>query len=240
MGFIVLICVALIGGAFLSLKNECSYDTQYWVHKFICDTKIGEFLLALFTLFLVFFNWLLWKSTAELGRATTNAAQSQARDTRILQRAYLSVEPRGIKTLQSDGTKCLGYIGIHNVGNLLAKEVSWSIAAKWNASEMLKLDDLPVIEPEITKNVLFVKTEMIVGSGGIDLAQTGGTRHPKGYLYVWGIVRYRDGFDSVRYTRFCHRYFCGNRDPTFTNPQDPSFRIAGSDARYHEHGNDAW
>jgi hypothetical protein len=242
----ILTALLLAFAVFLSLNHVCSSGIplekieSHWWHTFFCEIRVGELAAAIFTLFLVVFTGFLWWSTDELRRATTNAAEAQATDTRLLQRAYLSVEPRGIKTLQSDGTKILGYIGIHNVGNLLAKEVSWSIAAKWSASEMLKLDDLPVTEPDVTKNALFVKTEMIIGSDGIDLAQTGGTRNPKGYLYVWGLVRYLDGFGSIRYTQFCHRYFCGSRDPTFTNPQDPSFRIAGSDGRYNQYGNDAW
>src|SRR4051794_5119976 len=29
-----------------------------------------------------------------------------------------------------------------------------------------------------------------------------------GWLYVWGAVRYDDGFTPGRMTRFCHRYPC--------------------------------
>lgn len=48
------------------------------------------------------------------------------------------------------------------------------------------------------------------------------------HCYVWGRVRYRDGFGKLQTTDFCHRYNCeALRDHI----------IAEEDFRIHEHGN---
>ena len=56
-----------------------------------------------------------------------------------------------------------------------------------------------------------------------------------GSIYVWGKVKYTDGFDDgPRYTRFCHRY------PTRRHEVGPDGeRIKAKHARYHQNGNDA-
>ena len=48
---------------------ENGREKSDWVHKFICETKIGEFALAVFTFFLVLFTGGLWWSTARLWTA---------------------------------------------------------------------------------------------------------------------------------------------------------------------------
>jgi hypothetical protein len=50
------------------------------------------------------------------------------------------------------------------------------------------------------------------------------------YIYVWGNATYKDGFDKLRWTRFCFRYDTDNK----TNAG-----IAAKKARYHSSGNDA-
>jgi len=50
------------------------------------------------------------------------------------------------------------------------------------------------------------------------------------FLYVWGLVKYEDGFGKKRFTRFCHRYNVA---------AETDMRISAIDARHHEHGNDA-
>jgi hypothetical protein len=73
---------------------------------------LATFLIALFTL-------ALWQSTERLWEATRNTALVQERDTRILQRAYLAVEPLGVHVM-SEGDRVLGHVGIKNAGNLSA------------------------------------------------------------------------------------------------------------------------
>jgi hypothetical protein len=54
------------------------------------------------------------------------------------------------------------------------------------------------------------------------------------YLYVWGAVRYDDGFNNMRTTKFCHRYNWIVRGQTSGN-----YTIDKKHARDHETGNDA-
>jgi hypothetical protein len=49
--------------------EQAGEEKSNWSHKFICDTKIGEFSIAVFTLFLVIFTGGLWWSTARLWTA---------------------------------------------------------------------------------------------------------------------------------------------------------------------------
>jgi hypothetical protein len=56
-----------------------------------------------------------------------------------------------------------------------------------------------------------------------------------GYFYVWGEIKYTDGFGQQRFTKFCHRYPC----QPFELAPDGSKSIDARHARYHEHGNDA-
>ncbi|HEY7998080.1 MAG TPA: hypothetical protein VIE87_04595 [Pseudolabrys sp.] len=65
-------------------------------------------------------------------------ARKQTKDSRIINRAYLSVEPRGIKYWPSDESKYLAYIAIRNVGHLIAKDVRWWIKMAPNVSGELK------------------------------------------------------------------------------------------------------
>ncbi len=52
------------------------------------------------------------------------------------------------------------------------------------------------------------------------------------FIYVWGIVRYTDGFGEDCFTKFCHRY------PV--TPKTIERHVVSSEyARFHEHGNDA-
>jgi len=51
------------------------------------------------------------------------------------------------------------------------------------------------------------------------------------FLYVWGLVRYLDGFGKSRFAYFCHRY---------NMAAEVNLRIDTIDARQHEYGkNDA-
>jgi hypothetical protein len=58
------------------------------------------------------------------------------------------------------------------------------------------------------------------------------------YIYVWGAIFYKDGFDNSRTTHFCHRYNCNNISQQTSTT---GFRryIAQEFARYHPYGNNA-
>jgi hypothetical protein len=62
------------------------------------------------------------------------------------------------------------------------------------------------------------------------------------YAFVWGAVRYDDGYGEDRYTRFCHRYAIAshNRGLYLNRPADKAECLIDADkARYHETGNEA-
>jgi hypothetical protein len=50
-------------------------------------------------------------------------------------------------------------------------------------------------------------------------------------LYVWGIVRYDDGFTKGRFTRYCHRY-------NFSGLTKGTYSFSPERYRYHHHGNE--
>ncbi|HEY1473781.1 MAG TPA: hypothetical protein VGF53_06820 [Pseudolabrys sp.] len=162
-------------------------------------------------------------------------AYKQFQDSRIINRAYLSVRPNGVKTFVTDPSKLVGYISIQNVGRLIAKEVTCAVSIEWNDLEGLK--KFPAPEPLEIKTVVFPKAALVIGTKAIDIERTGGTAKPSGFLYIWGVVKYKDGFWRNRKTEFCHYYFCGHREvPT---SDDATFRISASNGRDSGHGNNA-
>src|SRR5262245_33862566 len=96
--------------------DECPAEESkyhgFW-QKTICDP------IAVFTAVLAL-------STIGLWIVTGFGIRVQARDTRILQRAYLSVVPLGLHPFRLDNRIGCN-IGIKNSGNLPAREVSWVI-----------------------------------------------------------------------------------------------------------------
>ena len=49
--------------------------------------------------------------------------------------------------------------------------------------------------------------------------------------YVWGTVRYHDGFREGRFTKYCHRY-------NFSALCHGQYEIPVENYRYHHHGNE--
>jgi hypothetical protein len=160
----------------------------------------------------------------------------QIADTRILQRAYLSVEPKGIEW-HSSGL-LVGQVAFKNVGKLPATafaSVVNKIAvrnAEW-VTPILTDAALPRRPPGLVP----IGGEVLQGSGGIT-SQEVTEAHVDGdkYLYVWGRARFKNGFNRNRYINFCHRYPLAMMDP---EPQGTGYSISARFARYHEHGNNA-
>jgi len=126
----------------------------------------------------------------------------QVKDTRILQRAYLSANIGGISPFRTieerEGHIVLAHVDIANVGHLPARRVSCCI--KIVQSEDGELADFPIDEQDFLGSYVLTPGAITrQGSDSITLAE-------KGYIYVWGRIRYLDGFDKQRTTDFCHRY----------------------------------
>ena len=162
-------------------------------------------------------------------------ARRQTKDTRILQRAYLSVLPGGIHILNNQLIG-VAHIEIHNGGNLPATRTKWFINHSLEGYGDWEIGEIDVRLTRTGDNTVSPKTTMRLGGPPITIGPDD-LRHQDGlFLYVWGAASYRDGFGKRRFTRFCHRYNCVN----FTqHPQLGGIAIDAVHARYHRLGNDA-
>jgi hypothetical protein len=168
----------------------------------------------------------------------------QRRDSRIAQRAYVAVEPHGIH-LMIEGDRVVGHVGIRNAGRLPARHLSWFIDMKHSAKgdekefPLGKAEGNIVVTPGTTatrgSNNHLILENLISASGK---SEDDPLRREKPlWLYVWGVVYYKDGFRwRKRYTKFCHRY---NWAVRVRAPAQSDYSIAKEHARYHEDGNDA-
>jgi hypothetical protein len=184
------------------------------IHLDALTVLIG--LLAIATL------WLVW------------IASWQSRDIRNAQRAYLAVEPLGIRVLL-EANRAIGLIGIRNAGHLAARKVSCFISLRQSEKDdektfpLKKPNGAIVIAPGATARISGVQT-LVQDSTSTASPQRDGTWVRSTYLYVWGVVYYNDGFRGKRFTKFCHRYAWRKSDTS---------EIRELDARYHDYGNDA-
>jgi hypothetical protein len=160
-------------------------------------------------------------------------------DTRILQRAYVSVEPHGISGLGY--SELVAHVLIANVGNLPARDLRLKIGSTFSESGELDGSRFNIDQNELGgKYVLAPKGKMIQGSPPIsepkmlraqdDIRRFHGQKSH--FLYVYGLVTYQNGFAGTRYTRFCHRYNCAIFDQR-------KRAIEAERARQHSEGNDA-
>jgi hypothetical protein len=160
----------------------------------------------------------------------------QFRDSHLLQRAYLSVQPLGIRCRKNQ--PWFATVGIHNAGRLPARDLRWSI----------KIEPFPLGLGEDWKdfsNHDATRRGPVVPPGAV--VRRSGERfsvdnrihrladQPEQFLYVWGEVTYTDGFGIKRFTRFCHRYNSHAIAPDAAG----GFYIHPEDARYHDYGNEA-
>ena len=181
--------------------------------------------LALFTAVLAISTLLLWRTTKK--------------DTRILQRAYIAVEPLGVH-LMSDASTVIGQVGIRNAGHLPARKLSSVTNMRWSKNGNEPEASFPIERRE--GKVVIVPSALTIRASRttIDLkilnnASGAGSGKLKDeeeevFLYVWGSVRYDNGFRRKRTTRFCHRYNWKSR---------VGYEITKEQARFHEHFNDA-
>jgi hypothetical protein len=160
-------------------------------------------------------------------------ARRQIKDTRILQRAYVTVEPLGIAPfLPPDDSEIIeprlvGHVGIRNAGRLPARNVRWFINMEFDPNPNRR--EFPIGKYDGGKNIIAPNGTMRQGSPNIERVGGGG------HIFVWGEVLYEDGFEKWHSTTFCHRYNCRRLLPNKNGIE----RIHPRYGRQHDHGNDA-
>jgi hypothetical protein len=181
------------------------------------------------------FTGLLFLATVGLGIVTVWGIRNQSRETKIIQRAYLAVEPDGVRPLRSNIGHISGYVKIVNKGHLPARDARSWIGFKYAKGE--DCDDFPLKEPE--KGIV-IGPGVEASQGTWDSIDTAeiiklAAKEKDGlFFYVWGIIYYHDGFVEGRHIRFCHRY----RWQSFIDGGGSTGLSANAvDARYHTHGN---
>lgn len=187
---------------------------------------------AFFTLWVAVFTGAVAFSTIGLWIVTGRGVRRQAEDTRILQRAYLAARLGGIHPFVGgpEGQhNIVGHVDFENAGNLPARGVTWFIDLRLSTSSEEKhfpIDDSAFFG----NNVIPPRSVMRQGTRSEQWSQP----EPPQYAYVWGEIRYDDGFGVGRFTKFCHRYNRVN-----FRKGDRGHGVPAEDGRYHEFGNDA-
>jgi len=136
------------------------------------------------------------------------------------------------------GDRLIGHVSINNAGNLPATNVRWFIRIKStpNGQETsFETGDLKgsiVVAPHSATTLACDET--IILQARLDASDAGkGREHEKPlFIYVWGLVRYHDGFVGGRSTEFCHRYNWINRPNRAS-----AYEIDAKFARQHTEGN---
>jgi hypothetical protein len=169
----------------MRLGGKMSHWVDFVTHYKDEIVAVGTFFLAVFAGGSIYIAW------------------QQNKLTRTLERAYLVIKPLGIRPLKSDAGQLVGYIAIENVGHLPAKNVRWFISIKpANGSNE---NQFP-IGKHAGDNFLPRGVEMIEGSESISSRDILSALPTNLYFYVWGEIKYNDGFAPDRWMKFCHRY----------------------------------
>jgi hypothetical protein len=207
--------------------NQTSETKSYESHQSKA-IWIPEDATGFFTLWIAAFTAVLAISTIGLWASTRRGILSQADDTRILQRAYIRAVPKGVDTMTAGGF--VGHVSFENEGRLPATNFKWIIKELTIESDTWK-------PPKLNDNDL-LEYSSIVPVAGIFRRWTPispGNPVEDKYWFVWGRVRYLDGFGKERFVDFCHSYPIARREII----SGGHYIIRDEFARYHDYGNDA-
>jgi hypothetical protein len=188
--------------------------------------------IAIWIVILSVVTFLFFLGTRKMVKDARNAANRREQDSRILQRAYLSVQPDAVRRLARPHETARAGISIVNSGYLPARNIAWVINQAFSDEEQLK--DFPVEKDKAEgANVIVPQSHMLQDSQPFP-AGLGTFATPESsskYLYVWGAVFYDDGFGGNRTTKFCHRY----NGISYSGSSD----VIAENGRLHSYGNDA-
>jgi hypothetical protein len=150
----------------------------------------------------------------------------QIGQTKILQRAYITVKRRGI-ALTDDGD-VIGHIAFVNVGSLPARKFCAAVNIGWSDNGHLsEFEETPLG----TEVVLPAKTSFPSGTPPLPKMDVPHFYAKEGFIFVWGKISYTDGFGKPRWLKFCHRYNC-------KSPRNRKGGIARRHGRHHHHHNE--
>lgn len=242
-GFVVLLLVlGFLVGTASSQHPQNNSGPRQEITSTEPKHKTADDRLADYTLALDWLTFVLALATVGLGIISAVGIKIQVRDTRILQRAYIAVEPRGINSMLS-GAEVIGHVAIRNAGNLPAEKLAWFINMKYSPKGdefVFSLEDAkgriliaPDAEAVRGSEKRLVIQDLLAAAGSGEQAR-------EIFIYVWGIVCYQDGFGNNRKTEFCHRYNWVNRGRGVSQQRVGwLYEVTPEYARHHEHGNDA-
>lgn len=128
-------------------------------------------------------------------------AERQEQQLKILERAYIGIDIGNIRSLTNES----GYIAriiVSNAGNLPARNICWVFGEPHFTDDGHWRPDSDLSQP--SGAVTLVPGAQMT-QGGPKLTIPPNMSPPK-FLYIWGYVRYHDGFEDDRITQFCHRY----------------------------------
>jgi hypothetical protein len=214
-------------------NNTTQYSANNTTDNDATNERIAEYTRGLYivTAILAGATVLLVIATVGLGIITGRGIRNQSEQTRVIERAFISVEPGGISAFSGDDERIACNIIINNAGNLPASHVSWFIDKIFSKNGNEPEQSFPIgkLEGDI---VLAPKTKAKKGSKPTDQnsfdACKVNSEPDKAWLFVFGKIAYHDGFSDGRWITFCHRY--NLRGATgYTIPEDTG--------RYHENGN---
>jgi hypothetical protein len=173
-----------------------------WGHKFLCETKIGDFSLAVFTLFLVIFTGLLWFST---GRLVEGADLHSERELR----AYISFTPQSLANALPNLLPEASFI-ITNTGQTPAYNIRYSAILEVLPHPLVKHQgDLVAVhsDPPTAGRPIHSKDHIFGGAKSLKKMTSDEYQKmigPDHRLYLAGIVWYEDVFkEETRKTKFC-------------------------------------
>jgi hypothetical protein len=214
---------------YIAIDTEAQPTSENESHD-IAETKKADDRLARYTLWLTIFTGFLAVSTIGLWWVTWRGVRNQIRDTQILERAYVVVEPNGIIPHVDRDDRVHGSVILRNVGHLTARHVRWYGSSgtpdDYKSPPIKDLFDGQIVLPPgaMTRQRLgTVFTRRYEGASNV----------VSNSFFVWGIVTYDDGFGQKRFTRFCHAY----RTKPFIGGD--AFSLPGDEGEFHEYGNDA-
>ena len=142
-----------------------THKPRSWFFNLICETKLADVAIALLTWGLILVGYFQAHWLQETVRVSNATAETQSNDTRILQRAYIAVEPLGIFKMRGQDT-VIGHVGMKNAGRLPAREVAWFVRIKASSNP---LDEEFSTEEPRGRIVIAPGAVAIRGSAGLGL-----------------------------------------------------------------------